>query len=76
MAAGEVESEAVRGGIAYLNATPRDGARWEEALWTGTGFPRVFYLKYHGYAAYFPLWALARFERLMRGNQRRIEVGM
>ncbi len=76
MAAGEVESEAVGRGIAFLQAHPRDGARWQEDLWTGTGFPRVFYLKYHGYAAYFPLWAVARYNRLMSRNDRTVEHGM
>jgi squalene-hopene/tetraprenyl-beta-curcumene cyclase len=76
MAAGEVGSDAVRRGVAYLKTAPRDGARWNEDLWTGAGFPRVFYLKYHGYAAYFPLWALARYSRLTRSNDRRVKVGM
>jgi squalene-hopene/tetraprenyl-beta-curcumene cyclase len=76
MAAGEVEGEAVRRGVAYLERAPRNGPRWEEELWTGVGFPRVFYLKYHGYSAYFPLWALGRYRRLMRKNERRVEFGI
>ena len=39
-----------------------DGA-WEDPCWNGTGFPRVFYLKYHLYAHYFPLWALGIYRR-------------
>jgi len=76
MAAGEVDSEAVRRGIDYLLSAPRDGARWDEDWFTAVGFPRVFYLRYHGYAAYFPLWALARYRNLTRGNQVRPTVGM
>jgi squalene-hopene/tetraprenyl-beta-curcumene cyclase len=76
MAAGEVESEEVRRGVAFLQNHPREGARWDEKYWTGTGFPRVFYLKYHGYAAYFPLWAMARYDTLMKKNNRRVEYGM
>jgi squalene-hopene/tetraprenyl-beta-curcumene cyclase len=76
MAAGEADSDAVRRGIAFLQNQPRDGARWAEDYWTGTGFPRVFYLKYHGYSAYFPLWALARYRNLMRSNERRVSHGM
>ena len=76
MAAGEVEHEAVARGAAYLAKAPRDGARWEEALWTGIGFPRVFYIKYHGYAAYFPLWALSRYRNLMASNDRQVRYGM
>ncbi len=76
MAAGEVESEAVAKGVRYLQDCPRDGARWQEELWTGVGFPRVFYIKYHGYAAYFPLWALARYRNLMASNDRQVRYGM
>ena len=76
MAAGEVDSPEVQRGIAFLQTAPRDGARWEEKLYTGTGFPKVFYLKYHGYAAYFPLWAVARYETLMKSNDRRVAYGM
>jgi squalene-hopene/tetraprenyl-beta-curcumene cyclase len=76
MAVGEVDNEVVRRGVGYLQQTPREGARWHENVWTGVGFPRVFYLKYHGYAAYFPLWALARYTTLMRSNERRVNLGM
>jgi squalene-hopene/tetraprenyl-beta-curcumene cyclase len=76
MAAGEVESAAVRRGVRYLKAAPRDGAKWHENYYTGIGFPRVFYLNYHGYSAYFPLWALARYRNLRRGNERRVRYGM
>jgi squalene-hopene/tetraprenyl-beta-curcumene cyclase len=76
MAAGEVDGAAVRRGVAFLKDAPREGARWSEDLWTGVGFPRVFYLKYHGYAAYFPLWALARYGRLTRSNDGRVHAGM
>ena len=76
MAAGEVDSDAVRRGIDCLQAQPREGARWQEAFYTGVGFPRVFYLRYHGYAAYFPLWAVARYRSLMRRNDRSVPYGI
>ncbi|WP_422368286.1 squalene--hopene cyclase [Pelagibius sp.] len=76
MAAGEVDSDAVRRGIAFLQNCPRDEKRWLDTHWTGTGFPRVFYLHYHGYSAYFPLMALARYRNLMRANERRVAFGM
>ncbi|MFZ0693155.1 MAG: squalene--hopene cyclase [Alphaproteobacteria bacterium] len=76
MAAGEVKSEAVSRGVQYLLDAPRQGARWDEEWFTAVGFPRVFYLRYHGYAAYFPLWALARYRNLSRGNTPSAMYGM
>ena len=55
--------EAVRRGIDYLIATQGDDGNWREEQFTGTGFPKVFYLRYHMYRLYFPLMALARFKR-------------
>ena len=48
---------------------------WPEPEFTATGFPRVFYLRYHGYAKYFPLWALARYRTLARSGDR-VRFGM
>ena len=76
MSAGGVGSDAVRRGIAYLCRAERQGAKWREDNYTAVGFPRVFYLRYHGYSAYFPLWALARYRALARGNERRPRYGM
>ncbi|MEM8795457.1 MAG: squalene--hopene cyclase [Pseudomonadota bacterium] len=76
MSADAVEDEAVTRGVKYLNNAPKDGARWDEKYWSGTGFPRVFYLKYHGYAAYFPLWAVARYQNLMESNDREVKWGL
>jgi squalene-hopene/tetraprenyl-beta-curcumene cyclase len=75
MAAGEADHPAVARGIAWLaSAQTADGA-WEEAPYTAVGFPRVFYLRYHGYKQYFPLLALARFRNLTRGNDLRVAWG-
>src|SRR5437764_773673 len=60
MAAGEVGHPAVARGVEYLIATQTQKGHWDEQRFTATGFPRVFYLRYHGYAKFFPLWALAR----------------
>jgi squalene-hopene/tetraprenyl-beta-curcumene cyclase len=75
MAAGAVEHPAVARGIEYLTRTQRADGEWTEKPYTAVGFPRVFYLRYHGYRLYFPLLALARYRNLMRGNLRRVEVG-
>jgi len=76
MAAGEVESDAVRRGVDYLLKTPRKDGRWDEKYFNAVGFPRVFYITYHGYAAYFPLWALARYRNLISGNAPTVIHGM
>ena len=76
MAAGAVDDEAVARGIEYLQNAPREGVRWKEEWYTAVGFPRVFYLRYHGYAAYFPLWALARYRNLKRRNARTVSWGL
>jgi squalene-hopene/tetraprenyl-beta-curcumene cyclase len=68
MAAGEVDSPAVRKGAEYLIRTQQANGLWEDDWFTAPGFPRVFYLKYHGYAKYFPLWALARYRNLRSGK--------
>ena len=76
MAAGEVENPAVARGVVHLvESQDRDG-RWDEPWYTAVGFPRVFFLRYHGYPAFFPLWALARFRRLLRGNLRQTSFGL
>ena len=51
----------MRGGIDYLITTQQPDGNWQEEQFTGTGFPKVFYLKYHMYSLYFPLMALARY---------------
>jgi squalene-hopene/tetraprenyl-beta-curcumene cyclase len=76
MAAGEVGSPAVARGIEYLIATQTKKGLWDEQRYTATGFPRVFYLRYHGYAKFFPLWALARYRNLGNTNGRVVGVGM
>lgn len=63
IAAGESSSDEVRSGVRWLIDTQNDDGTWSEEPFTGTGFPKVFYLKYHYYPLYFPLMALARYQR-------------
>ncbi len=67
IAAGEIESSSVREGIDYLQATQQADGSWTEEPFTGTGFPKVFYLKYHMYPVYFPLMAIARYANAASG---------
>jgi squalene-hopene/tetraprenyl-beta-curcumene cyclase len=76
MAAGEVNHPAVARGIEYLKGTQTEKGLWDEQRYTGTGFPRVFYLRYHGYSKFFPLWALARYRNLRSTNSKVVGVGM
>ncbi len=66
LAAGEARSDAARRGAEFLIRTQRTDGLWSDSSFTAPGFPRVFYLRYHGYSAYFPLWALADYRTLTR----------
>jgi squalene-hopene/tetraprenyl-beta-curcumene cyclase len=76
MAAGAVDHRAVTRGIDYLSRQQGADGFWNEPRYTATGFPRVFYLRYHGYSKFFPLWALARYCNLKRGNRQSVDFGM
>ncbi|HWK43300.1 MAG TPA: squalene--hopene cyclase [Stellaceae bacterium] len=76
MAAGDVDTPAVARGVAYLMAQRQEHGLWDEEAYTAVGFPRVFYLRYHGYRAYFPLMALARYRNLKNGNSTTVMHGM
>ena len=71
-----LEARAVARGVAWLQKTQGADGVWRESRFTATGFPRVFYLRYHGYSKFFPLWALARFRNLKRANSRRTAFGL
>jgi squalene-hopene/tetraprenyl-beta-curcumene cyclase len=76
MAAGEVDHPAVTRGIDYLLRLQGMDGFWDEPRYTATGFPRVFYLRYHGYSKFFPVWALARYRNLKSANSRSVAFGM
>lgn len=76
MAAGRVDRPAVERGVRYLQRTQGADGLWAEARFTATGFPRVFYLRYHGYSKFFPLWALARYRNLKSPGYRSGLIGM
>jgi len=67
LAADEGGSSAVRRGLRFLLDGQLPSGAWEENEWTGTGFPKVFYLKYHYYRHYWPLMALAQYQRYRWG---------
>ena len=75
MAAGEAANPAVSRGIGWLMSTQRADGEWDELPYTAVGFPRVFYLRYHGYRLFFPLMAMARYRNLRRGNTNRVTLG-
>ncbi len=61
MAAGEAHSAEVKAGIDFILHHQQADGVWNDKCFTAPGFPKVFYLKYHGYDKFFPLWALARY---------------
>ncbi|HVU90146.1 MAG TPA: terpene cyclase/mutase family protein [Pirellulales bacterium] len=73
VAAGLHDHPAVLRGIRYLIETQRDDGTWDEPEYTGTGFPQVFYLRYHWYPIYFPLMALAQWSKAM-GTSGRVDL--
>ena len=77
MAAGRNDGEAVARGVEYLLRTRNEEGLWPmQEQYTGGGFPRVFYLRYHGYPKFFPLWALARHRALKSRKSRVAEYGL
>lgn len=76
MAVGETDHPAVKKGIDYLMDTQDETGLWREEHYTAVGFPRVFYLRYHGYRAFFPIWALARYRNLLQSNEPKVMHGM
>jgi len=73
LSAGMSDSISVVRGINYLLRHQREDGSWEEIRHTGTGFPRVFYLRYHWYCQYFPLWALAMYRNIRTRGQARAD---
>jgi len=65
LAANDTHSDCVARGIAYLLKTQKKDGSWDEPYYTGTGFPRVFYLMYHMYRQYFPMIALTTYGKMM-----------
>ncbi|HEY3555734.1 MAG TPA: prenyltransferase/squalene oxidase repeat-containing protein, partial [Casimicrobiaceae bacterium] len=76
MAGGATHHAATERAVEYLLRTQRSDGFWPEPEFTATGFPRVFFLRYHGYARYFPLWALARYRALVALPAPRGRFGM
>jgi len=76
MAAGEVDHPSVKRGVDWLLSHQAAHGLWDEEWFTAVGFPRVFYLRYHGYRAFFPLWALARYRNLIAARSKRVAWGM
>jgi len=76
MAVGEVDNPAVARGIDFIMKVKNEAGKWEEPWFTAVGFPRIFYLRYHGYSSYFPIWAMARYQNLKSSNSKTPAFGM
>jgi squalene-hopene/tetraprenyl-beta-curcumene cyclase len=68
LASGEAGSDMARRGVEHLQRVQHADGLWSDPSYTAPGFPRVFYLKYHGYCGYFPLWALAAYRTLAQAG--------
>ncbi len=76
IAVGYTDSDAIEKGITYLVKKKNKKQGWEDQYFNAVGFPRVFYLKYHGYSLYFPLLALARYKKLQQSNKNLPTLGI
>lgn len=76
MAAGQHDSQAVTRGIKHLIDTCKSNGDWHEEYFNAVGFPRVFFLRYHGYSLYFPLLALARYRNLKKNKPNQQVYGL
>ena len=68
LSVGEIKSSEVERGIKYLVKNFSENSSWEEKPYTAVGFPKVFYLKYHGYSKYFPILAISKYQNLLKSN--------
>ncbi|MBE0434346.1 MAG: squalene--hopene cyclase [Methylomicrobium sp.] len=68
IAAGEAHSPEVKAGVEFLMKSQLTDGSWNDKCFTAPGFPRVFYLKYHGYDKFFPLWALAKYRNAINNS--------
>jgi squalene-hopene/tetraprenyl-beta-curcumene cyclase len=75
-AAGQGQSDSARRAAAWLSEAQQADGLWRDAIYTGTGFPRMFYLQYHGYQAYFPLLALARWRNVNVSGERTVKYAV
>ncbi|MCQ8242060.1 squalene--hopene cyclase [Rhizosaccharibacter radicis] len=75
MAAQRHDHPATARGIDFLRRTQDENGEWHEQPYNAVGFPRVFYLRYHGYRMFFPLLALARYRNLGQSNSRQVGYG-
>jgi len=75
MAAGLADHDSVKRAAAFLQAAQDEHGSWTEQAYNAVGFPRVFYLKYHGYPRFFPLLALSRYRNLLASNNRQVNYG-
>lgn len=66
--AGEIKSNTIERGIEFLLSMQKEDGSWDETEFTATGFPKVFYLKYHLYRNYFPLLVLGKYRNLTQNS--------
>ena len=68
---GEAECREARRGVQYLLDQQQSDGSWEELHFTGTGFPRHFFIRYHDYRNCFPLMALGQYRQALNSKGQR-----
>ena len=69
LAGDEEKSPEVSKGIQYLLRNQKPDGTWDEIYFTGTGFPKHFYIRYHNYRNCFPLMALGQYVERSWGSR-------
>ena len=72
----KIDDNSVIKGVKFLKKTFNKKDLWIDKRFNAVGFPKVFYITYHGYAKYFSNWALSRYENLKKGNKSNRILGL
>ena len=71
-----INDPSIKNGIKFLKENFKKKKMWIDNSFNAVGFPRVFYITYHGYAKYFPCWALSRYQNIKKNKKTNQNLGL